>query len=91
MVLVLIKIPGSNGCIKILLFGGVSQLQASFSSAFIILSPFPTHHDRVLLEVFFLFFFFEGERNINTYLCIHWLILVCALTRDKTHNLALWG
>ena len=23
----------------------------------------------------------------STYLCIHWLILVCALTRDQTHNL----
>ena len=22
---------------------------------------------------------------------IHWLILVCALTRDQTHNLCLWG
>ena len=33
--------------------------------------------------------FKERERNMNsTYLCTHWLILVCALTRDQTHNLA---
>ena len=25
----------------------------------------------------------------STYLCIHWLILVCALTGDRTHNLGI--
>ena len=33
----------------------------------------------------------EGERErlicFSTYLCIYWLLLVCALTRDRTHNL----
>ena len=27
----------------------------------------------------------------STYLCIHWLILVCVLTRDQTHNLGTLG
>ena len=27
----------------------------------------------------------------STYLCIHWLILVCALTGDPTCNLDIWG
>ena len=27
----------------------------------------------------------------STYLCIHWLILVCALTGDQTHNLGVLG
>ena len=27
----------------------------------------------------------------STYLCIHWLILVCALTGDQTHNLGILG
>ena len=27
----------------------------------------------------------------STYLCIHWLILVCALTRDRTSTLAYWA
>ena len=26
----------------------------------------------------------------STYLCIHWLIPVCALMRDQTHNLGIW-
>ena len=39
----------------------------------------------------------ETDRQIDTpiycstYLCIHWLILVCALTRDQTHNLGVLG
>lgn len=33
----------------------------------------------------------QGERHVNLlfhlrYLCIHWLLLVCALTRDGTHD-----
>ena len=27
----------------------------------------------------------------STYLCIHWLILICTLTEDQTHNLGLSG
>ena len=27
----------------------------------------------------------------STYLCIHWLIPICALTRDQTHNLGVLG
>ena len=27
----------------------------------------------------------------STYLCIHWLILVCVLTRDQTCNLGVLG
>ena len=26
-----------------------------------------------------------------TYLCFHWLFLVCALTEDQTHNLGVLG
>ena len=35
----------------------------------------------------------ERETSIccSTYLCIHWLILVCALTGDRTRNLGLSG
>ena len=32
----------------------------------------------------------ERERRLiccSTYLCIHWLIFICALTGDQTHNL----
>ena len=32
----------------------------------------------------------RGEICFSTYLCIHWLILVCALTGDRTHNLGMW-
>ena len=45
--------------------------------------------------------FFEREREretsicffmlIHAYSCIHWLILVCALTKDRTHNLGISG
>ena len=33
----------------------------------------------------------EGEIEIHCsiYLCIHWLLLVCALTRDQTCNLGI--
>ena len=39
----------------------------------------------------------QGERERETsiccsaYLCIHWLLLVCALTGDGTHNLGVLG
>ena len=37
----------------------------------------------------------ERERKISiccfTYLCIHWLLLVCTLARDWTHNLDIGG
>ena len=34
----------------------------------------------------------ERERSIcSAYLYIHWLLLVCALTGDRTHNLGVWG
>ena len=35
----------------------------------------------------------EGKSSLccSTYLCIHWLLLICALTRDQTHNLGLGG
>ena len=37
----------------------------------------------------------EREKEIliccSTYLCIHWLILVCAPTRDRTHNRGVLG
>ena len=53
-------------------------------------------------EIHLLIFFFfrereEGEREKETsiccssYFCIHWLILLCALTRDQTHNLGVLG
>ena len=47
------------------------------------------------------FFFFLREREEGrdrktsfccfSYLCIHWLLLVCALTRVWTHSLGRWG
>ena len=42
--------------------------------------------------VFVFYFYFLRERGrertcCSTYLCIHWLLLVCALTRDGTCNL----
>ena len=56
------------------------------------------------MDKFFNFFKFilerdevEGERErereicCSTYLCIHWLIPVCALTRDQTLNLGVLG
>ena len=39
----------------------------------------------------------KGKRKKETsiccsaYLCIHCLLLLCALTRDRTHNLGIWG
>ena len=35
----------------------------------------------------------EGETLIccSTYSCIHWLLLVCSLTRDQTYNLGISG
>ena len=35
----------------------------------------------------------ERERNINlsTYLCIHWFLLECTLTKDQTHSLGISG
>ena len=41
----------------------------------------------------FLSWFSEILVCCSTYLCIHWLIFVCALTRDQTHNLGIlrWG
>ena len=35
----------------------------------------------------------EKETSVcfRIYLCIHWLILVCVLTRDRTLNLVVWG
>ena len=27
----------------------------------------------------------------STYLCMHWLILICALTGDQTHHLGILG
>ena len=40
-------------------------------------------------------FFRERKRETSiccsTYLCIHWLILTCALTGDQTHNLGVSG
>ncbi|KAF6114751.1 hypothetical protein HJG60_010685 [Phyllostomus discolor] len=32
----------------------------------------------------------EKEICCSTYLCVHWLTLVCAVTRDRTHNLGIW-
>ena len=52
----------------------------------------------LLFLSFFLVSFFLSwlERKIetliccSTYLCIHWLILVCALSGDRTRNLGIW-
>ena len=42
----------------------------------------------------YVLFIDERERNINlfsTYLCLHCLILVCALNGDRAHNLGVLG
>ena len=42
------------------------------------------------LLAFFIDLFLEREGGLiccPTYLCIRWLILVCVLTKDRTHNL----
>ena len=51
------------------------------------------------LQSFFFLYSREegGERETETliccctYLCVHWLILVCALTGDQTHNFGILG
>ena len=42
---------------------------------------------------FFIFFIWEGERNTDLflYLLVHSLFDSCALTRDWTYHLAIWG
>ena len=53
------------------------------------------HHFFFSFYNFFNLLILERERETSiccsTYLCIHWLILVCTLTRDRTHNLDAWG
>ena len=51
----------------------------------------------ILLKKFFLFISFRDREEpgvggicCSTYLCIHWLVLICPLTRDGTHNLGVW-
>ena len=50
---------------------------------------------RVLYKCFFFFLERGRERKKHrlmyyfTYLCIHWLITVCALTGDRTHSLGI--
>ena len=50
-----------------------------------------------LYPVFFLNFIYwfgrERETSIcrSTYLCLRWLLVCCALTRDQTHNLSVLG
>ena len=48
---------------------------------------------RVYSSFFHWSFFIYRKTSIccPTYLCIHWLLLVCALTRDQTHNLGVLG
>ena len=41
-------------------------------------------------QIFILIFEKETSICCSTYLCIHWLILACALTRDRTCNLGIW-
>ena len=57
----------------------------------------------ILIFFFLMYWFFrKGERRregetretavgCSTYLCIHWLLLVCALIGDQTCNLGTWG
>ena len=56
-------------------------------------------NQQVSILLYFLFFFFidckEREKKRSSccsiYLCTHWLLFICALTRDQTHNLGLSG
>ena len=47
----------------------------------------------LFLLIFFIFFIWEGERNTDLflYLLVHSLFDSCALTRDWTYHLAIWG
>ena len=49
--------------------------------------------DQGVQVILFYLLILEGERATliccSTYLCIHWLILVCSLTRNRTHNLVI--
>ena len=58
-------------------------------------------HEQKWETFFFSIYWFQREREREkeretsiscfTYLCIYWLIFVCALTRNKTHNLGVSG
>ena len=73
-----------------------TALQLNFCSNFLIgfLLLTPTIY---LLIFYSLILERRGETHTHTsiccstYLCIYWLILVCALTRDQTHNLGISG
>ena len=44
-----------------------------------------------LANFYFFFIFYFLEICCSTHLCIHWLILVRALTWDQTRNVGVWG
>ena len=47
------------------------------------------------LQILYIYIYGERERDAwiccSTYICIHWLILTCALTEDRTCNLGVLG
>ena len=47
----------------------------------------------IFIKKIFLLYFIEGDTLTccSTYSCIHWLLLVCALTRARTCNLGVPG
>ena len=53
--------------------------------------PFPSFFFYIIY-IFLNFYLLEGETLIcfSTYLCIHWLILLCALTGDRTCIRCVW-
>ena len=60
------------------------------------LSPLQGHCLSLFLKhclstISFIFLKWETSTCSSTYLCINWLILVCALTRDWTRNLGILG
>ena len=83
----------------------VGQISLDFANKFMWLVKGGQRHcwEIQSLEAIFLnsliFFFLEKERKgererlicFIIYLCIHWLILVCALTGGGTHKLVLLG
>ena len=56
---------------------------------------FSTGHFPIGVQLLICLNWFERERETSvccfTYLCTHWLLLICTCTRNQTCNLGIWG